>query len=104
MFEFLKAQFDKLNEVVLGFFLLVASGLTLMYSLHNALTDLQVVSFIGVKVSLYIFLGALFMRFLGGLCFNVSNEIFKEDNIAAAVFVGLSWVGLAIAIAAGNLG
>lgn len=93
-----------IDEFVFGFVLLLISSGTLYYSLHNNISDLQVLSFVAVKLSLYIFTGSVFVKFLNGVGCDINKEIFEEHNIAASIFVGLFWVGLAIAIAAGNLG
>jgi hypothetical protein len=93
-----------INEILLSIVFLIVSTSALLYSLHNGISDLQVISFIGFKISIYTTVGSIFVKFLNGIGFDINKEIFEEHNNAAAIVVGLFWVGLAIAVAAGNLG
>lgn len=95
---------SKLNESVLSIILLTVSAVGMWVALHFGINDFQVIMFIILKVSFYISIGTIFIKFLNGIGFDINKEIFEQHNVAAAIVVGLFWIGLAIAIAAGNLG
>ena len=92
------------NEMTFSYALLSLSLLGMWYSLHNGISDLQVIMFIALKVALYVAIGSTFIKFLNGIGCNINKEIFEETNIAASILVAGFWIGLAIAIASGNLG
>lgn len=105
MFEKIKENLDKIfNEFSFSYVFLAVSLFGMWCSLHFKLNDIQVIAFIALKVSIYISVGATFVKFLNGVGCNINKKIFDEGNIAAAVLAGLFFVGLAIAVASGNLG
>lgn len=99
MFKKLRKSFGWLNEHHFNSILLalscIATWLTFVY--ENA--QLQILSLLMLRVSLYLFIGSIFITFLNGVGCNIKDEIFDQENIAAGILTAGFWIGLAIAIA-----
>jgi len=89
-----------INEHVFStIFLMCTSSLT-WYSITHEMQALQVIALMLLRVSLFLSIGSIFIKFFNGIGFSVNKEVFEEHNVAAAITIAGFWIGLAIALAA----
>lgn len=86
------------NEHVFStIFLVLTAGLT-WFSIVNDMQSMQVIALMLLRVSLFLSIGSVFVKFLNGFGFDMNKEIFVDNNPAAAIFIAGFWIGLAIAL------
>lgn len=92
---------SKINEHVFNLLVLTAGIFSTYLTVLGSNDRLQILAILLLKIGIYLNIGSLFVAFLNGVNYDIKKEIFEESNVAAALFVGAFWIGLAITIFTG---